>query len=372
MFDDSVPFLVSGEMLMLTAVMDENYNRSLGGQSLHMIYLTERLLNTFARNNGKFEIVFFNIWENVFDDWNLYLSREIVMRHFQNNTKYAVHQFPHVHDTGFIEYIDKVRPGFFLYNLSVIFEHTFLKEYSCTFQELLITFCAEFVFCLKIDLPIVDLQTVQVDSSVVKAYVLESDLDSIKLIPDLKNDLLEISRKTKMFKKMASPYKCREIREWIICNTVQEFLESFPEQINDARRFILYMVILENLNLEDRASTVVKEIDKNIIMADILAFKKIMVSLLSGADTKNFDWKNIADIWQGTLLAVVYSCFNSALYDRDLDKLSASYEDYINKINGALKTKIHAYPIEPYNKEFCKFELPYCRKSGIILNILHS
>lgn len=359
MFSDSVPFLVSGEMLLLTALMDPNYNNLLGGQSLHMIYICERLLNVFAKNNGTFEIVFFDVWKNVFDDWHLLLYRQITIAHFKNNTTIPVHCFGSVYDAAFSELIDKVRPGFFAYNLASKCLYELLGQYGVSTLDFLSLFCGEFIFCLKADLPIVDLGTINVQASTVYSYRIENDID-YKLLPDLQAFVSEVSKLGDDIKTVTAVYKCKDIREYVICNAVTIFLNSFPERTNDARLFLLYATVLENLKLQNRGTPRVEVTDSEI-EEDVFVWQKIMFLLLNDASEADVVWKNIGDIWQGTLLAVVYSSVTEEVNRADLGQFAGLYEQYIDKISSR---RLTAYPIQPLKNQFCNFTMPYCRRAG--------
>lgn len=368
MFNDSVPFLVSGEMLMTTALMDKNYNRLLGGQSLHLIYICERLLNVFKKNNGTFEIVFFSVWENVFRHPELLLYRQIIMSHFKNNTTIPVHTFRCVFDPSFSDLIDKVRPGFLLYNLANKYQIAFFKKYQCAIVDLYTMFCSEFIFCLNADLPVVDLRNIKVDISVVKSYLLENNVRHEEF-PDLLPYTVKIINKhAGIPEKLALVYKCKDIRELVICNAACVFLNDFSQQVNEVRLFLLYAIILENLKLQYRGCPVVQITGSKLLTVteEILIWQKIIFALLKDCDDVDYEWKNICDIWQGTLLAVVYSSVTNPMFSENLGKLATFYEQYVDKINGVTNTKLAPYPIMPYKTQFCTFTMPYCREAGNI------
>lgn len=358
MFDDSVPFLVSGEMLMLTAVMDRNYNPVLGGQTLHLIYICERLLNVFRKHNGCFEIVFFDVWESVLSNPSLLLYRQIIKAHFKNDTDVPVHQFNDIHVEDFRELINKVRPGFFLYNLAAEYMSHFVKN-----MDFLPLFCAELIFCLKLDFPIVDLATVTNEVSTVKSYLLESDIDYEEL-PDVKKKM------GKRVKPRPCVYQCKEIREFIVCNAVCTFLNDYPSRSNDAKLLVLYFAVLENLGLQNRGCPIIKMKDcksEELIMEDVHIWQKIMIAFLKDTDVKDMDWKNIGDIWQGTLFAVVNSCVTEQICNGEsLGEFAAHYEQYIHRIDSVIPISLTPYPIQPYPIGFGKFKMPYCRKTGTI------
>lgn len=368
MFNDSVPFLISGEMLLITALMDKNYNRLLGGQSLHLIYICERLLNVFKKNSGTFEIVFFNAWKNVFRHPELLLYRQIIIAHFKNNTNIPVHTFSCVFDKSFSDLIDNVRPGFLLYNLADRYQSRFLKENKCAIADFYTLFCSEFIFCLKADLPVVDLRNINVEVSIVKSYLLESNI-SHEQLPDLLIDVIHkvIINNAGISGKIEIAYGCNEIRELIICNAACVFLNDFPKRANDVRLFLLYAVVLENLNLQSRGCPIV-EITDQTIMEDVLIWQRIIFALLKDFDKGNVEWKNICDIWQGTLLAVVYSSVTKEMFSENLGELAIFYEQYVDKINGVTTNKLTHYPIVPYKTQFCTFTMPYCREAGNIVN----
>lgn len=363
MFNDSVPFLVSGEMLMLTAMLDENYNSVLGGQSLHFIYICERLLNVFKKNNGSFEILFFDVWENVFNNYQLLLYRQILINHFEKNTEIRVHHFTDVYDLAFSTLIDTARPGFFLYNLDNIMIHKFLKHQRCGDNIFLAVFCAEFISCLKSDLPVVDLGTIELEISIVRSYLLENDVD-YKILPEFRSDIEKIHsiRKLKI-ETLSSISKYNDIRKLLVCNAVCAFLKKFPTRTNDVRLFVLYVVALENLKLQNRGCPFVK-ITNQDIKQDILIWQKIIFSLLKDVDSSNINWKNICDIWQGTLLAVVYHCVTDVMYSENLGQFRSYYEQYFEITNCILSENLSPYPIEPYKTQFCTFKMPYCRERG--------
>lgn len=362
LFNDSVPFLVSGETLMVTALIDDNYvGGCLGGQTLHFIYICERLLNVFKKNNGSFHIVFFDVWENVFDDCRLLLYRQILMKHFEKNTDVPVHRFRSVYDPGFLTLIESLRPGFFLYNLDAKSQVTFFRKCPRSFLAL---FCAEFIFCLKWDLPVVDLASIAVEVSLVRSYLLENDID-YKVLPDFCVDVAKIEKENNQKNANISfAYECSEIREFITCNAVCDFLKKYPQQTNDARLFVLYVVAMENLKLQNRGTPVVKVINGREIKEDILKWHKIIYLLLKNISKHLTNWKNVCDLWQGTLLAVIYKSIDKNVDKENLGEFAAPYEEYIEKINSVLSDKITPYPIEPYKMDFCKLEMPYCRSDN--------
>lgn len=363
MFNDSVPFLVSGEMLMLTALTNENYSIVLGGQSLHMIYICERLLNVFKKNNGSFEFVFFDIWKEVLENEYLILCRQMIMEHFKNNTSIPVHNFDSVYDTGFSELIDNVRPGFLLYNLSHNYLFRSLKQYKCNACRYLALFCSEFTFCLGIDFPVVDIGFIDTGVSNVKSYLLESNTECMKL-PNLRRIMGKtIVTKRIPKKKLDFAYRCNDIREFLVCNAVCVFLKDFPKRENDAKLFVLYAVALENLKLHNRGCPIVNVIG-DTIKNDVMIWQKILLLLLESINDIKMEWKNIADIWQGTLLAVVYSSVTDELFNVNLGEFAPYYEQYIDKINNATKQTLLPYPIKPYENKICEFTMPYCRKAG--------
>lgn len=363
MFNDSVPFLVSGEMLMLTALTDNSYNNLLGGQSLHFIYICERLLNFFKKNNGCFEIVFFNVWQIVLDDSELCLYRQILIKHFEKNTDVTVHCFDHVYDSAFLDLIDTLRPGFFLYNLDWYSQAKFLNKW--TIIHFIAVFCAEFTFCLKSDLPIVDLATISVDVSIVKSYLLQSN-ENYTILPDFSADIDYIQSKKTKEPMVTFLYQCEEIRKLLVCNAVRIFLKEHPKQINDVRLFVLYIVAMENLKLQNRGCPLVKLTNSEEIEQDVVIWQKIIVSLLRKVNDNCIVWKNVCDLWQGTLLAVVYSSVTESANKESLGEFATFYEHYIEKINTTLDENIVPYPIEKYSKSFCEMKMPYCRKKGII------
>lgn len=364
LFNDSVPFLVSGEMLMLTAVRDENYNDVLGGQTLHFIYICERLLNIFKKNNGTFEIVFFDVWENIFKNSQLLLYRQILKEHFKNNTNIRVHNFVSVYDPRFSILIDNVRPGFFLYNLGAMRYTKFLrKKYAgVRMSDFVAMFCAEFVFCLKSDLPVVDIATIDLDVSVVKSYLLENDIH-YKRLPNFERDVLQIvHKKCEKRGNCIFVFKCDEIRELLICNAVYDFLMEYPKRTDDVRLFILYVVVLETFKLRNRGCPIVDVIDEEI-NNKILIWQKIIFLRLKNVENVA-NWKNVCDLWQGTLLAVVYSSITIDTYSKDLGELATFYERYIEKINKNQLKTLTPYPIKPYEKTIGIFTMPYCKEDG--------
>lgn len=362
MFNDSVPFLVSGEMLMVTALTDENYNHLLGGQSLHFIYICERILNVFKKNNGSFQIVFFDIWENILH-WQMLLFRQILIKHFENNTEIVVHHFTNVYDPGFSLLIDNVRPAFFLYNLDYSQLMKFLGKFSV--ESFLGLFCAEFTFCLKSDLPVVDLTFLNVDISMVKGHLLENDVHYTKL-PNYREDVLRIqaNRQGLKVKKIPIVYHCNEIREFLVCNAVCAFLNKYPKQENDVKLFVLYVVVMENLNLENRGCPILQTTNSSKIKDNIRIWYMIILSLLKHINHSKKNWKNICDLWQGTLLAVVYHSITEPINSESLGVLAEFYEKYFKKINSVVTKEINPYPIKPYGSQFCTFKMPYCRKMG--------
>lgn len=375
LFDDGVPFLVDGDALMLTAILDKNYNPCFGGQFLHLVYICERILQIFTNNGGICQIVFFDIWKEMYDNSNnLLLCREVLYLHFMKNTQIPVHKIKHFYSSDFINIIENVKSRFLLCNLGIYIDYPrAIRKVEGNASKLnnkvLPVFCGELLSSISNDLACVDIEKLSIDVSTVSSFIVDSNAEVMQLSQMVQNQVIKAFR---MNDDSPSPDNCfvaKTALETVVCNAAINFQILHPKQLNNLRLILVLYATMDCFKLQNRGCPRVY-IDSENTRKDVKdlidTWMQLLYKSLTPLSTKTVDWKNVGDLWQGTLFSTIICAINKEINDaQQLGAISDRYEYYVNLINTESKMPLDPYPLKPIETDVSyKILMPKCKSHG--------
>ncbi|GLV41143.1 Mtr4 helicase [Carabus blaptoides fortunei] len=348
-FADEVPFLVDGDSLLVTVMLDPNWSNQLGGSSLHLVYLFERHLNVFVQRGGNFHIVFFQCWRNVWNEnWNILFHRLILINHLSHNTKYQVHLFDHCFNKEFTHLIATIRPGFILTNLDMIENCSHFKNIN---SKYIIHMSNIFVLSfLQMDLPCIDTNYINVDISTLNAFYLENN-PGVKSLCTVfgkvfRNYITELPQVKEINKLPIIPNAEQyNIRTWIALMAATIFYKETTDE-EMLKKIFLTLTLMESLELKNRCCPKLTEslIELNYVMFE---WQKAMFLAHTLLTNEQCDWTNVSDLWQGILFGHVCRLTSNGINNAEElgINISKRYEKYIANFNNN-GYNIKAYPIK--------------------------
>ncbi|PSN57547.1 hypothetical protein C0J52_01638 [Blattella germanica] len=349
MLSNGAVFLVDGDSLLLHIMGNKNYDFSNGGQMLHFIYLCERFLQLFHRKGGRFEIIFFNIWNQAWaEEPTLLLARSVLKNHLKFNMSFVIHEFESVWDKDFEELLQERKFGFMLidYCMIDVLEQLFHKENY--FQELiyLVQICYSLV---GLSLGLVDMEDVELNVSTLNAFytppnatLFTSNLRQIldKVICKLELISHEICSKSK--EEMVGLYipdtKIEDIRRAI---TVQSAVMYLKDKTSPEPRkewigvFLLYSVLLDCLPLGFRSCSNLSMNQVNEYYEFIKKMQQLMNHVLQNSQNGNCNYQFVADLWHGNLLAKVIGYLMSLMPTESVQvggKVMSKYKELLSEV----------------------------------------
>lgn len=380
LFDDGVPFLVDGDALMLTAILDKNYNPSFGGQFLHLVYICERILQVFTNNGGVCQIVFFDIWKEVYNNsYKLLVCRQVLYHHFMKNTQIHVHKIKHFYSSDFISIIEKVKSRFLLCNLAVYKDYFDIikkvgekPKFINKWPSIIMLFCGELLSCISNDLACVDIEGLTTDVSTVSSFIVEGNAEVAELSQTVHDNILNEFTINDDCPSLDDCVLAKNARETAICNAAINFLILHPKRVNDLRLILVLYATLDCFKLRNRGCPRVW-IDSEETRKDVKDLIDIWVQLLyevlTSATVSSIDeWKNVGDLWQGTLFSTILCAIKEDICDaQQLGAISGRYEYYVHLINEHSKVLLDPYPVKPIATDVSyKLLMPKCKSHGNI------
>lgn len=348
-FADEVPFLVDGDSLLVTIMLDPNWSSQLGGSSLHLVYLFERYLNVFVERGGHFHIVFFQCWRYVWNKHlNISLHRLILINHLSNNTKYQVHLLDHCFDERFTQLVATIRPGFILTNLDMIenclhFRNVNTKCAVHMSNIFLLTF-------LQMDLPCIDTNYIDVDICTLNAFYLDNN-PSVKSLYNIFGKLFRryITEMPPVEEITALPVilntEQHNIRSriWLMAATIFYNTTKDEEML---KKLFLTITLMDSLELKNRCCPKLTESLTDFRDA-VLEWRKAMLLALTQLTNEQCDWNNVSDLWQGILFGHVCRLTSNGINNAEELGINVSrlYEKYVADFNSN-GYNIEAYPIK--------------------------
>jgi hypothetical protein len=322
MFSNGATFFVDGNSLVLNLMGNENYDANNGGQLLHLIYLCERHLQIFSRKGGKFEVVFFNIWNEAWSGKNtLLLARSALMSHLKFNMSCKVHEFESMWDVKFGKTLEKCNCAFILFDFQMLGKYTRLFPNENHMLEELIFHVSIFYYLVGLNVACVDMNDVQLTVSMLNAFCFSPrvKLGHIRVRQLLDNIIQKIEERCKpsfiSSEAVASPLIClegeRDVRRVITVSAATLFLKDScaPQPQEDwIRAFLLYSSLLEVLPLKLRGCTsfgtssttftqFLKQLHKHM--------NCVLQAILHDRQTVNYSFDTVSDLWHGNLFVFV-------------------------------------------------------------------
>jgi hypothetical protein len=322
MFSNGTVFFVDGDSMLLNLMGDENYDANNGGQLLHLIYLCERHLQIFSRKGGKFEVVFFNIWNKAWSGKHpLLLARSALMSHLRFNMSCKVHEFESMWDANFKRILERCNCVFLLIDFEMMDTYATLFPNEDHIMEELI-FQVSICYCLMgLHLSCVDINDVQLTVSTLNAFLClpGAKLEHVELRKLLHNIIFKIEERYKASlissETVASPLVRaegeRDVRRVVTVSAAAQFLKDScaPQPQEDwIRAFLLYSSLLEVLPLKLRGCTSVgthstaitqflKQLHKHM--------NRVLQAILHDRQTVNYSFDTVSDLWHGNLFVFV-------------------------------------------------------------------
>lgn len=349
MINSNIPFLIDADALLMYSFMQKNHDNDLGGQYLHVIYFCERFLNLLLEKGGNCIIVFFNIWNQV---WNLnpYVKsiRLAMYSHFKRNTKFKLYECSSFNTREFKGFIDMEKPRCILLDIGL---HLTLNKFNIDPEDVLKLNCTEIVFFRGNDLPCIDISEIVIDESTVSSYNLHSNVNLRKLSENLCSVLI-IQPHIANAKKIHCNYSNYDARCAIAVIASSNFLHKIQDD-NQIKLIMLCYASQEILSLQNRCCPIVKFDQATLNRLQTIV--KLWLDCLSQSmiicieEDIKLDWNTIADLWQGTLFS--YMCYimgnDAILYGDKLGYIQHPYERYMKLISQECKKEIEPYPIKP-------------------------
>ena len=323
MFSNGESFLVDGDSLILSIMRNENYDSSNGGQLLHLVYLCERHLQLFTRKGGHFEVIFFNIWNEV---WNsnptLLLTRNVLKCHLKHNMSCLVHEFDSVCDPEFKVLLEKVKFGFLLldFQMTNLLGDQFSQ--NLTLENLL--FHIEVFYCLVVlSLGCVDISDVELNVSTLNAFYLAPQYNQTADIDRCLNKLVQRIKQhsSQEFKNKDLPnilIPCeegRDVRHMVTTGAAVLYLtdETAPKPCEEwIKAFLLYSALVEILPLKFRGCPKVTVYPTNEFKSFVSKMHQYMNFVLAkiSLQSAKYDFKSVPDFWHGNFFVLVMEYLN--------------------------------------------------------------
>ncbi|XP_075224227.1 putative ATP-dependent RNA helicase DDX60 isoform X2 [Lycorma delicatula] len=353
MFIDGSPFLIDGSSLITCIMKDENYDLNNGSQTLHCIYLCERIIELICRKGGVCEVMFFNdkslIWQDI---PAAYLMLSVLRIHLKKNTNITVHEMDSIFSKEFINYVEEVNPCFIMIDFT--FAETFEDYLTAGKDAKLFRYYG--LFALAVGLYAIDICYVELHNNLLFSFVLKQNLkylmnsmrrDFTKYTNHCKNqnNKPKLSLNNKLYNlcnKNLKTYVALDVAEMLIKNKI--FTEETNVEI--LKVFFLYYAVADCLPLSCRCFNSEKIISpklENIINKII----QLINNCLQAEDINNLDCTLVCDLWQGNLFVEVIYCVKyfsvkSMCLGNKLERL---YADFLDKFNELTGINLDKYPI---------------------------
>lgn len=358
LFIDGAPFLIDASSLTASAVKESNYNGSHGGQSLHFIYICEKIIQLLSRKGGTCEVIFFKEKSKVWQDApQLSLAENILLHHLKNNTEILTQQIDSIADPKFYQYIMEVQPNF------IVLDFTFLDclENEFDSRENLHLYNSLFsvygLMSLSLGLYCIDINSLHLGSNSFMSFVKASDSKIAYYRDVLQKYCASISSKfsNAINGKEASEsnidkLKTKDVRRSIMVCVAKSFMNDnqFSNKSKEelARAVLVYAAVLEVLPIEARC------FNHQIESADDFK-KKVVDKIVRSIDIhlksnrfEGFDYSSVADLWHGNLFVEVISSIVSMKECKNLgSSIDKVFEEYVLEFNQMTGSKLQKFPI---------------------------
>lgn len=361
--NSNIPIIIDADALITYAFLQDNHDIRMGGQYLHVVYICERFLSILSERGANLLIVLFDVWGKFWEK-SSYLStvRLTVYTHLEKQTQHRFFKFATFDSISFKKFISVQKPRAALLDLSYHLKVYKLKErnpmkFELAVELALLINCTEIIFLRANDLYCIDICEINIYQAISLSFGLHPRVNlnilNEVLCTRLRN-LGEMSSSPSLnvtIKGNFSNYDCRHALVAIAANT---FL-SHVNDINTLKIILLFYASLDVLNLENRCCPILKSDDnllKNLqeiisiwldcLRATIEFFQQQNIVLI---------WKNIADIWQGTMFCYIcYIVKDTINCGKELGHFRQVYEYYIDLVEKECMLKIEPYPISPYSE----------------------
>lgn len=345
--------LIDGDGLLFTCFYDENliWNDS-GGQFLHLLYIVERRLQMFLRNQGKFNVVFFKesgrvLWH---DNTAVKLFREILILHLQKYMPVdleVVTNFINPWDEEFSNYVKVNKPNY------IFTCDTLDDEINATITLLHL----KLVRFLQLGMSLVFLEDIQVTGSALNGFLLGLDDMNANLNSKQCHDFVKGLREKLKFTSINYGMVCdshlldgwnhfngfKEIQ--LECYSLFLFVKTFIEKAKEKEEafkdfiklFLFYVLLKEKLPLRKRALPEVINGNERLLFFINnmqLTMKKVLVAASKNLGD-NGNYQQLCDLWDGNLfmnvLVLIGKHKESGFHLFD-ESLNQRWRDVITKI----------------------------------------
>ncbi|XP_022201181.2 probable ATP-dependent RNA helicase DDX60 [Nilaparvata lugens] len=348
-------FLLDASSLTVCAIQQPTYNRSHGGQSLHFIYICEKIIQLLCREGVVCAVVSFRDKSRIWQDApQLSLAENILMCHLKNNTQIPTQEFDSVHDPKFHQYVTELQPNFMLlaFNLLDCLEVEFESQDIFHLSNAL--FSMHVLMSLSLGLFCVDINSLQLGCNSLMAFVRCSFSRIVSFREILQKYCIAILNKfpnpvdeAHSLDSKIDKFKTKDVRRSSMICVAESLINEtqFEDREELIRAVLVYAAAIEVFPVESRCFNHQDQATD--------ASKKLLSKIVRSIDAQlrikrfeGFDYSSVADVWHGSLFIEILSSFLSM---EECDNLGCTidkvYKEYISEFSDVTGLELQPFPI---------------------------
>ncbi len=335
-FRDTAHYFIDGDSLLLSIAHHVNVNlRSYYGNTLHVIYIIERLLLTLFHQSHRcnYSLIFFDCHYHLYQKENsiLTLLRACLIAHLSKNGTANIQQFPSWLDENYLQFVRDEKPMFIFYHDMSTFDidndHLLSKDVLEKLLCIYRLFGNYHQYVIQCQLYLLNKLTLA--NTTVKCFRIQFNrMCPKKLLDDIVKTEASDTHINVTKEQNWSEYEENDVRIFLYLKTIGDFIEENQQEQQLVQRLspllILHVALLIRLSLLDRhlPSTFPSVTYSPIVSQLIVQFQQRLASNLSTYSSSR-SWSKIADLFDGRLFTFTLEEIHQSLNIR-LD--SKTYE----------------------------------------------